>query len=174
LRSGQEPLLAAHLVTPRRLYDHHGIYVGNGRVIHYAGFAHGWRRGAVEEISLQSFANGCDVRIQQDAPRFDCREVVLRARSRLGERSYRILTNNCEHFCTWALRDECHSAQVEHLHECIHQSGRLIMNALERLTDLLRTLRARAFGRVRPVQQSGNAPGGTRVPSMTQWTPAQP
>jgi hypothetical protein len=30
-----------------------------------------------------------------------------RARSRLGESRYRLLTNNCEHFCSWALRDEC-------------------------------------------------------------------
>ena len=29
--------LGAHLVTPRRGYTHHGIYVGNGIVIHYAG-----------------------------------------------------------------------------------------------------------------------------------------
>jgi hypothetical protein len=38
-----------------------------------------------------------------------------RARSRLGERAYRVLTNNCEHFCAWALRDESRSAQVEQL-----------------------------------------------------------
>jgi hypothetical protein len=41
--------------------------------------------------------------------------VLERARSRLDERSYRILTNNCEHFCTWALRGESCSAQVERL-----------------------------------------------------------
>lgn len=28
--------LGAHLVSPRKRYRHHGIYVGNGRVIHYA------------------------------------------------------------------------------------------------------------------------------------------
>jgi hypothetical protein len=41
--------------------------------------------------------------------------VVERARSRLGERSYRLLTNNCEHFCGWALRDENRSSQVDRL-----------------------------------------------------------
>jgi Lecithin retinol acyltransferase len=30
----EEPPLATHLVTPRALYSHHGIYVGRRRVIH--------------------------------------------------------------------------------------------------------------------------------------------
>ena len=115
LRSGQEPPLAAHLITPRTLYTHHGIYVGNGRVIHYAGLAYGWRRGPVEIVSLERFAHGNDIWIRQDPRRFDPRAVVERALSRLGERGYRILTNNCEHFCAWALRDENRSSQVDRL-----------------------------------------------------------
>lgn len=115
----EEPPLASHLVTPRTLYSHHGIYVGNGRVIHYAGLAHGWWRGPVEEVSLESFAHGRGIRVRHDPPRFGRREVVERARSRLGERSYRILTNNCEHLCAWALRDESRSTQVERLYERI-------------------------------------------------------
>jgi hypothetical protein len=115
LRPGEEPLLASHLVTPRSLYTHHGIYVGNGRVIHYAGFAFGLWRGPVEDVSLERFAHGRRIRVRRELRRFDRREVVERARSRLGERRYRILTNNCEHFCCWALRDECRSSQVERL-----------------------------------------------------------
>ena len=113
--SGEEPPLASHLVTRRALYSHHGIYVGNGRVIHYAGLAHGLQRGPVEDVSLQQFSHGRGIRVRHDPPRFDRREVVERARSRLGERSYRVLTNNCEHFCAWALRGESRSPQVERL-----------------------------------------------------------
>jgi hypothetical protein len=40
-------------------------------------------------------------------------EVIRRARSRLGENRYRLLTNNCEHFCEWCTRGQPHSAQVE-------------------------------------------------------------
>src|SRR5690349_5421032 len=50
LSAGEEPPLAAHLVTPRRGYTHHGLYVGQGRIIHYAGLAGRLRRGVVEEI----------------------------------------------------------------------------------------------------------------------------
>jgi hypothetical protein len=115
LAAGEEPPLAAHLVSPRTVYSHHGVYVGNGRVIHYAGLAHGLWRGPVEDVSLEGFAHGRGIRVRHDPPRFDRCEVVERARSRLGERSYRILTNNCEHFCAWALRGESRSAQIERL-----------------------------------------------------------
>jgi len=111
----EEPPLAAHLVTPRALYSHHGIYIGYGRVIHYAGLAYGFRRGPVADVSLTQFARGRDIRIRRDPPKFSSGEVVERARSRLGESRYRLLTNNCEHFCSWALRDECYSKQVEWL-----------------------------------------------------------
>ena len=107
----------AHLVTPRRGYTHHGIYVGGGRVVHYAG----WSRAAltcrpVEEVSLEQFAGGHGATALADTPRrFAPAEVVARARSRLGEDRYRIASNNCEHFCHWCLSGESRSVQVERL-----------------------------------------------------------
>jgi hypothetical protein len=69
----------------------------------------------VEDVSLEHFARGHGIWIRYEAPKFDRGEVVERARSRLGERHYRLLTNNCEHFCSWALRGESCSRQVERL-----------------------------------------------------------
>jgi len=110
----QEPPLGSHVVTSRCGYQHHGIYVGDGKVVHYAGLAHGLHRGPVEEISLARFTGGHPGWVRSDAtPNFDRREVIRRARSRLGEDSYRLLTNNCEHFCEWCLWDERRSYQVE-------------------------------------------------------------
>ena len=110
----QEPSLGSHVVTPGRSYLHHGIYVGEGRVVHYAGLAHGLRRGPVEEIPLADFTCGRPVWVRFNAPsNFDSREVIRRARSRVGEDRYRLLSNNCEHFCEWCLRDEHRSYQVE-------------------------------------------------------------
>jgi hypothetical protein len=40
---------------------------------------------------------------------------VRRARSRLGERHYHLLRNNCEHFCNWCQLGESRSEQVETL-----------------------------------------------------------
>jgi Lecithin retinol acyltransferase len=106
--------LGSHVVTPRRGYVHHGIYVGDGKVVHYAGLAHGLRRGPVEEISLARFANGYPVCVRSDASlEFDHWEIIRRARSRVGEDHYRLLTNNCEHFCEWCLYGVHRSYQVE-------------------------------------------------------------
>jgi hypothetical protein len=93
---------------------HHGIYVGARKVVHYAGFAHGLRRGPVEEVPFAHFAHGQRVWVRSDAPSdFDVREVISRARSRVGEDRYRLLTNNCEHFCEWCLHGAARSFQVE-------------------------------------------------------------
>jgi hypothetical protein len=105
--------IGAHLVTQRRGYEHHGIYVGNGRVVHYAGFAGSAHRGPVEEVELTRFAAGHALSIRSTpSARYAGDEAVRRARSRLGENRYRLLTNNCEHFCAWCLLGESRSEQV--------------------------------------------------------------
>jgi hypothetical protein len=40
---------------------------------------------------------------------------VHRARARLGEDRYNVLTNNCEHFCEWCVQGEPRSHQVDGL-----------------------------------------------------------
>ncbi len=44
---------------------------------------------------------------------FDSDEVIRRARTRLGEKRYRLLTNNCEHFVEWCLHGVHRSFEVE-------------------------------------------------------------
>lgn len=109
-----EPPMGAHLVTLRRGYAHHGIYIGEGKVVHYAGFAGSLHRGPVEETTLEAFAAGYPIAVKANpCARYVGLEAVARARSRLGEDNYRLLTNNCEHFCTWCLHGEGRSEQVE-------------------------------------------------------------
>jgi HRAS-like suppressor 3 len=108
--------LGTHLITPRRGYVHHGIYAGAGCVIHYAGFGRAWRRGPVEEVSIERFANGRGVQaLPASAAAFGGAEAVARARMRLGEDRYRVWSNNCEHFVHWCLSGTSHSTQVERL-----------------------------------------------------------
>ena len=105
--------LGAHLVTERDGYEHHGIYVGDGQVIHYAGFSGRRRCGPVEQVSTAAFARGHAVHVRPDhCPRYAGAEVARRAGSRLGESNYRLLTNNCEHFCAWCVFGEGRSEQV--------------------------------------------------------------
>jgi len=130
LARDEEPALGAHLVTPRPGFTHHGIYVGDGRVVHYGSFASGWRRRPVEEVPLARFSHGFSVRVRpSEAAGFESAEVVRRARSRLGEDSYRLFTNNCEHFTEWCLHGEHRSYQVERLltmpRQLAHAAGAL-------------------------------------------------
>lgn len=116
LGEDEEPALGAHIISPRRGYLHHGIYVGDGRVVHYAGLAYGLYHAPVEEVSLTQFARGRGVRARwRRPPAFDHPEIVRRARSRVGEARYRLLHNNCEHFCEWCVHGEARSYQVERL-----------------------------------------------------------
>lgn len=110
----EKPPLGAHLVTPRIGYIHHGIYVGYGKVIHCGAVSRFLPRGPVEEVSLRDFCRRRSVAVRGGVPaKFTAQEVIDRAKSRLGEKRYRLLTNNCEHFCEWCLRGQQRSYQVE-------------------------------------------------------------
>lgn len=116
LAKSEEPAPGAHLITPRIGYVHHGIYLGNGKVIHCGAVSCFIPRGPVEEVSLRDFRRGRSVAVRSGVPaEYDARQIIARARSRLGEDRYRLLTNNCEHFCEWCLRGEPRSYQVERL-----------------------------------------------------------
>ena len=105
----------SHLVSPRRFYLHHGIYLGGGEVVHYSGFSSSFRAGPVEVIDLERFASGRPVWVVQEPRQFCDEEVVRRARSRVGESRYSVLSNNCEHFCSWCISGKSCSAQVRAL-----------------------------------------------------------
>jgi len=46
--------LGAHLIVKHFGYSHHGIYAGRGRVIHYSGFAHLFKKHPIEMTSMKS------------------------------------------------------------------------------------------------------------------------
>jgi hypothetical protein len=149
--------VGAHLVTHRTGYTHHGIYVGNGRVIHYSGFCTTLRRGPVEEISLARFAGIHSVSVLDEPnARYVGREAVQRARSRLGENRYRLLTNNCEHFCTWCIDGIGRSEQVR---ACVRHPT----IAMRAITGMCRALIAASVRRTRRTARAQHAHGATAL-----------
>jgi hypothetical protein len=121
------------LIVDRLGYRHHGIYVGEGLVIHYAGWVR-YSRGLIETVTVGDFAGRCPVRVG----RVPCEsqhgnDIVRRARSRLGERCYDVLRNNCEHFCNWCQVGESRSTQVDLLLQRMEQMVRLVRSMLPRL-----------------------------------------
>ena len=109
-----DPLIGDHLVSSRGYYTHHGLCIGDGQVVHYAGFSNGWQRGQVEKISLEAFqaGQGFSIRIYDKRP-FTREESVARAIRRIGEDHYCLMANNCEHFVQWCIIGDHGSPQVE-------------------------------------------------------------
>ena len=94
-------------------YTHHALGMGNERVIHYSGLANDLvTPGVIEEVSLDEFAKGNEIRIRAHLDRkFEIDEALLRASLRVGEQQYHILHNNCEHFVEWCISGEHRSRQ---------------------------------------------------------------
>ena len=133
LKPGESPPLGAHLIREWLGYSHHGIYVGDGKVVHYGALKYNLFRKPVEEVTLATFAEGRPVFVvtHREAS-FEATEVLRRARSRLGEKRYRLLSNNCEHFVEWCLHDEQRSVEVETALEFPRWFGERILVALLR------------------------------------------
>jgi hypothetical protein len=92
--------------------------------VHYAGFSRSWRAGPVEEVHVLDFAFGQPVNlVLHSEPRYTAQQIVQRAHARLGERDFRLLSNNCEHFCNWCINGLHRSLQVERLRVLKTTSG---------------------------------------------------
>jgi hypothetical protein len=118
-----------HLTTPRVGFRHHGLYAGDGKVLHYAGLHRYWWRRPVEEVTLEQFArNRGYAVVAEPPPHFAGHAAVERARSRLGEDCWRLWSNNCEHFVTWCLDGTPRSAQVDAWRRVVRPQ---ILNRLE-------------------------------------------
>jgi len=146
----REPSPGTHLVTSRRGYTHHGIYVGHGMVVHYAGLSRLLQSGPVEEVTMRRFSMGRPVRIVRHCvSSYSLQEIVQRARSRLGENKYHVLRNNCEHFCTWCTSGRSRSIQVERPEAITLRALVGAVKCAKRVPFMLGTLRA-MVGRVVP------------------------
>ncbi|WP_123434462.1 lecithin retinol acyltransferase family protein [Pseudomonas brassicacearum] len=124
----------SHLVSPRKFYVHHGIYLGDGKVAHYAGLSASLQAGPIEVTDLAHFGNGSSVWVHQEQCAFSSDEIIIRALSRVGESQYKILSNNCEHFCNWCINGNSYSAQVS---EYLHRPLRLVRMFLSSKTGLI-------------------------------------
>ena len=58
-------------------------------------------------------------------------ETVTRARERIGESSYNLWTNNCEHFAIWCKTGISESHQIEDVMSAMAETGRQIRRGLQ-------------------------------------------
>jgi len=94
-------------------YTHHGLGLGDDRVIHYSGLSNDLTtEGVIEEISLEEFSQGKEVKIKPHLDRqYSPEASIIRASLRIGEAQYHILHNNCEHFVQWCISGLHQSSQ---------------------------------------------------------------
>ncbi len=109
-----------HIYVSRGTYFHHGIDCGDGTVIHY-------REGeSITRSSEPFFTLGETVRVKPYGDSDSPEMVVERATSRLGERDYHIVFNNCEHFAAWCKTGKHRSQQVENVAAATAIGGALL------------------------------------------------
>lgn len=108
----EEFSLGGHLFLRRTGYEHHGLYLGDGWVVHYSGEPLAMSEARVQIDRLDCFAAG-DIPHEVQSPlSFAPERVCARALGRYGEARYNLLTNNCEHFVNWCRSDRQVSLQV--------------------------------------------------------------
>ena len=91
------------------VYKHYGIDCGDGTVIHYRKPSE-----VIERTSMATFSQGNPVYVAKYSKGFAYIPdvVVERAKSRLGEHDYNLLSNNCEHFACWCKTGISDSKQI--------------------------------------------------------------
>ena len=108
------------------------LYAGDDQVIHYSLAEDGWKL-EIRKTGMPAFLHGSttffildfeDEKTLKSAPVkyrsflrkikvFSAEETVKRAESRIGEKEYNLISNNCEHFAIWCKTGISESYQVE-------------------------------------------------------------
>ncbi|KAH7708931.1 Group XVI phospholipase A2 [Aphelenchoides avenae] len=117
----------------RTVYEHWAIAVAKNEedrsviVIHYTDRQSATGKAVIREDKLEDAANGdkCAVDNSLDSR---CKplspdEIVKRARSRLGEATYCVRKNNCEHLASWCRNGIHYSHQVKGYHSVLEVTG---------------------------------------------------
>ncbi len=140
--------LGTHLIVKHFGYSHHGIYAGRGRVIHYSGFAHIFKKRPIEMTSIQRFARGKPIYTRNyNSPRYKAKAIVRRMRSRMHENHYHLIINNCEHLCTWAITGIESSIQVERMQRRLATIG-YISSIMSYMNSIMLTIATACFALV--------------------------
>jgi len=120
--SKRVPLEGDHIRVDKFFYSHHGIYISDKEVIHFSteesSCDNVFSKSRVIATSLREFegTGSFEVRDFSASERkqlYSPKEIVSRARSKLGEKNYSLFSNNCEHFANWCVMGVHKSQQVK-------------------------------------------------------------
>ncbi|XP_073460978.1 phospholipase A and acyltransferase 2-like [Aquarana catesbeiana] len=153
LMSGPPPQLGDLIEFFRPLYQHWGIYVGNGYVVHLTD-QEGWSSlssalggsAVVRKDHLEDIARGCNYRVNnkfdQKMSPYPSEKVVQAALQQLGQiMPYSVTSANCEHFVTELRYGDCVSEQVANIALYTAVGGGILAAALATLAIITRSRR---------------------------------
>lgn len=111
-----------------RFYSHHGIYMGNNRVVHYTGLGEKEKKNpSVKETGLEEFLKGSTLRRCNYKERLPNDETLKLVREYLTGEDYSLIFNNCEHFATYCATGKKKSKQIRF---AINSSSVVILGAI--------------------------------------------
>ena len=104
-----------HIYVKRNglFYSHHGIYAGDGKVIHYKGTEKEKKDPVIRETDMDEFLNGGRLKKRYYKNRLPHPETLRLATEHLSNKGYSLVFNNCEHFATFCATGKKKSRQVE-------------------------------------------------------------
>lgn len=96
-----------HIVVDRGGWEHHGVDLGDGTVVHFAD-------AVVRRTSRWRFAGGNEVRlVSRPTNGVTQDQAVTNAVALAGAQDYALTRNNCEHLASWAVTGVSRSRQIE-------------------------------------------------------------
>ncbi|MBN2061475.1 MAG: lecithin retinol acyltransferase family protein [Deltaproteobacteria bacterium] len=104
-----------HIYVKRKtlFYSHHGIYAGEGEVIHYQGTEKEKKDPVVRKTGMDEFLNGGRLKRRDYKRRLPPFETLKIAHEHLSDKGYSLAFNNCEHFATYCATGKKKSRQIQ-------------------------------------------------------------
>lgn len=167
----KKPVKADHIRVMRigGLYAHHGIYVSDDEVIHFTGKDDDsildWSKCEVIKTDLATFLKGGTVEVKEYTNEefqdlYSPDQIVIYARSCIGDKGYNLALNNCEHFANVCTLGRFRSQQVE----------RVLLGKMPNEEDKKGMgLLGKIGGAIRSLFSSSSSGGGSR--STTTYEP---
>ena len=105
-----------HIYVKRKaaFYSHHGIYAGDGKVLHYTGAEKEKKDPLVKITTIGDFLKGGKLRRRDYKKRLSYSETLKTAKDHLSTNGYSLVFNNCEHFACYCVTGNRKSRQVRH------------------------------------------------------------
>ncbi|KAJ7331233.1 hypothetical protein OS493_020015 [Desmophyllum pertusum] len=153
MKAGDHLVRKGSSIGDRIKYEHHFLCIGtdcNGKtkIVHYyntpsLGSGTAFRQlGKVQEMTLphKDFIKEGELQTKgkevervvwpEELRRYSVEDVIERAQSRVGEKFYHLMKNNCESFVMWCLRGLKISLQATPLRKTLCEAGSAILRTI--------------------------------------------